>query len=108
MSSAWIISLLPSLPCLFIFEISVKNIGQSFLGETLAREECVSNFVGWSNAVKKSYFTVIFLAIFVVPLSLMFSLYTHMLIHLRDNTRISKRIKLMEMGDLNRKPKVNI
>ena len=78
------------------------------LGETSLREECVSNFSGWSKTLKKSYFTVIFVAIFVVPLSLMFSLYTHMLIHLRDNTRSSQRIKLMEMGDLNHKPKVNI
>ena len=60
-----------------------------------------------SKAVKKSYFTVIFLAIFVVPLSLMFSLYTHMLIHLRDNTRISQRIKLMEMGDMKHKVNIN-
>ena len=76
------------------------------LGKTLLRDECVSNFSGWSKTLKKSYFTVIFLAIFVVPLSLMFSLYTHMLIHLRDNTRRSQRIKLMEMGDM--KQKVNI
>ena len=86
----------------------MKNIGEGLLGETSLREECVSNFSGWSKAVKKFYFTVIFLAIFVIPLSLMFSLYTHMLIHLRDNTRSSQRIKMMEMGDLNRKPKVNI
>ena len=100
-SSAWLTSLLPSLPCLFIFEITIKIVG-----EDSVREECVSNFTGWSKIMKKSYFTGIFLVIFVIPLCVMFSLYTHMLMQLRDNTRNTHRIKMMEMGDL--KQKVNL
>ena len=103
--TAWLISLLPSLPCLFIFGISVKTLGQDLLGACKTREECVSNFSGWSKIVKKFYFSALFLAIFVIPLSIMFSLYTHMLVHLRDNYKSSQRIKLMEMGDV--KIKVN-
>ena len=37
---------------------------------------------------------------FVIPLSIMFSLYTHMLVHIRENTKNTQRIKLMEMGDV--------
>jgi hypothetical protein len=90
--------LLPSLPCLFIFEITSKIVG-----EESVREECVSNFTGWSKTMNKSYFTGIFLVIFVIPLCLMFSFYTHMLMQLRDNTRNTHRIKMMELGDLKQK-----
>ena len=100
MAAAWLTSLLPSLPCLFIFEISLKMIAEGPPDETIFREECVSNFSGWSKTMKKSYFTGIFLVIFVIPLCVMFSLYTHMLMQLRDNTRSNKRIRLMEMGEL--------
>ena len=92
--------MLPSLPCLFIFEITIKIVG-----EDSVREECVSNFTGWSKTMKKFYFTGIFLVIFVIPLCVMFSLYTHMLMQLRDNTRNTQRVKMMEMEDL--KHKVN-
>ena len=97
-------SLLPSLPCLFIFGISVKTM----VGDSETREECVSNFSGWSKILKKFYFSAIFLAVFVIPLSVMFSLYTHMLVHIRENTKNTQRIKLMEMGDVKIKVCFNI
>ena len=66
--------------------------------ETVIREECISNFSGWSKSVKKAYFTGVFLIIFVIPLLIMFCLYTHILMQLRDNTRTNKRARLVEMG----------
>ena len=76
------------------------------MGETFITEECVSDFGGWSQTMKKCYFSGIFLVIFVIHLCVMFSLYTHMLMQLRDNTRNTQRVKMMEMEDL--KHKVNI
>jgi hypothetical protein len=105
-SAAWVTSVLPSLPCLVIFEISVKIVVQGSVSETFLREECVSNFSGWSQTMKKCYLSGIFLVIFVIPLCAMFTLYTHMLMQLRDNTRNTQRVKIMEMEDL--KHKVNI
>ena len=75
------------------------------MGETFVREECVSSFSGWSQTMKKCYFSGIFLVIFVIPLCVMFFLYTHMLMQLRDNTRNTQRVKMMAMEDL--KHKVN-
>jgi hypothetical protein len=47
--------------------------------------------------MKKCLFSGLFLVIFVIPLCVMFTLYTHMLMQLRDNTRNTQRVKMMEM-----------
>ena len=77
----------------------MKEFSDSSHGETIIQEECVSNFSGWSKSLKKVYFTGVFLIIFVIPLVIMFCLYTHILMQLRDNARRNKRARLVEMGE---------
>ena len=62
-------------------------------------EECTSNFGGWPKNMKKAYFTAVFLIIFVIPLVIMVTLYTHILIQLRDKARDNKRARMLEMGE---------
>ena len=93
-------SLLPSTPCFFIFEITLKEMtSDSLLGDPIVLEECTSNFSGWSLSLKKAYFSAVFLIIFVIPLVIMFCLYTHILVQLRDQARGNKRARMMEMGE---------
>jgi hypothetical protein len=100
LSAAWMTSLLPSAPCLFIFEITLKEmLRDNLLGDLIVWEECTSNFSGWSPSLKKAYFTAVFLIIFVIPLAIMFGLYTHILIQLRDQARGNKRARVIEMGE---------
>ena len=42
---------------------------------------------------------MVFLIIFVIPLAIMFCLYTHILVQLRDQARGNKRARMMEMGE---------
>lgn len=57
--TAWLLSLIPSAPNLFTFTTKTSpNM----------TEECVSDFSGWNTTVKKGYFTLVFLVIFVIPL----------------------------------------
>lgn len=56
--TAWLLSLVPSVPNLFIFTTT---------GEAGA-QECVSDFSEWNDVAKKGYFTAVFLVIFVIPL----------------------------------------
>ena len=93
-------SLLPSAPCFFIFEITLKEMtSDNLLDDPIVWEECTSNFSGWSLSLKKAYFTAVFLIIFVIPLAIMFCLYTHILVQLRDKARDIKRARLLEMGE---------
>ena len=62
-------------------------------------EECTSNFSGWPKSLKKAYFTAVFLIIFVIPLVIMFCLYTHILVQLRDKARDNKRVRMLEMEE---------
>ena len=96
MTIAWLSSLIPSLPCFFIFDVLVK-----VTEDGATREECVSDFKVWSDTTKKSYFSGIFMMIFVIPLCTMLFLYTHMLIKLRESTKANKMIKQMELKDMN-------
>ena len=57
--TAWMLALLPTVPNIFIFETTQSGQKQA---------ECVSNFEGWDTTVKKVYFTLVFLLIFVIPL----------------------------------------
>ena len=93
-------SLLPSAPCFFIFEITLKEMtSDNLMDDPIVWEECTSNFSGWSLSLKKAYFTAVFLIIFVIPLAIMFCLYTHILLQLRDKARDNKRARLLEMGE---------
>ena len=56
--TAWLLSLVPSVPNLFTFTTT---------GEVGA-QECVSDFSEWNSVAKKGYFTAVFLVIFVIPL----------------------------------------
>ena len=95
--TAWMTSLIPSVPCFFIFEITLKKITK--LEELIVWEECTSNFSGWPKSLKKAYFTAVFLIIFVIPLVIMFCLYNHILVQLRDKARDNKRARMLEMEE---------
>ena len=95
--TAWIISFLPSAPCFYTFQISTRSGIE--LGEHTQWEECTSNFSGWSKNMKKAYFTGVFLIVFVIPLVIMVTLYTHILVQLRNKARDNKRASMLEMGE---------
>ena len=69
------------------------------LGADTQWEECTSNFSGWPKNIKKAYFTGVFLIIFVIPLVIMVTLYTHILVQLRNKARDNKRASMLEMGE---------
>ena len=58
--SAWLLALLPSAPNLFFFKTKQME----------SQVECVNDFDGLNmdGLIKKGYFTLIFLVIFVIPL----------------------------------------
>ena len=58
--SAWFLALVPSVPNLFFFKTKPLE----------GREECVNDFVGlkMDGMIKKGYFILVFLVIFVIPL----------------------------------------
>ena len=58
--SAWFLALVPSVPNLFFFKTKPLE----------DREECVNDFVGLKidGLIKKGYFIIVFLVIFVIPL----------------------------------------
>ena len=89
--------MIPSVSCFFIFEITLKKMTK--LEEPVVWEECTSNFSGWPKSLKKAYFTAVFLIIFVIPLVIMFCLYTHILVQLRDKARDNKRVRMLEMEE---------
>ena len=77
--TAWILSLVPSVPNLFIFNIttlkktvSTQNTTDDELHNLLdyqTRQECVSDFAVFpSETVTKGYMISVFLVIFVIPL----------------------------------------
>ena len=74
--TAWILSLVPSVPNLFIFNITtLKKTAQTqnATGEVHNlldyRQECVSDFAVFpSETVTKGYMISVFLVIFVIPL----------------------------------------
>ena len=98
-SNAWITSFLPSAPCFFIFELTIKEKVANSVENPMVLEECTSDFSGWPLSLKKAYFTAVFLIIFVIPLAIMFCLYTHILVQLRDKARDNKRARLLELGE---------
>ena len=81
-----------------MFEITSKSL------EDIIRNECISNFSGWSKSLKKAYFYWSFPDNICdsscgdgLPLQ-----YTHILLRLRDKARSSERTQLLEMGGMQR------
>ena len=74
--TAWMLALLPTVPNIFIFETTQSGQKQA---------ECVSNFEGWDTTVKKVYFTLVFLLIFVIPLVFVECLSEYLIIFILDN-----------------------
>jgi len=103
--TAWILSLVPSVPNLFIFNITTlkktaqtQNATDEVHNLLDYRQECVSDFAVFpSETVTKGYMISVFLVIFVIPLIIMLILYSHILIHLRETT---KRIKSARKREL--------
>ena len=72
-AAAWLISLLPSLPCIYTFTVELR---QSQVDGYL-QPECVSDFAGWPSIWRKIYFSGVAIIIFVIPLVVFISLYIH-------------------------------
>ena len=72
-TAAWLISLVPSLPCILTFTVQLREsqFDSSF------QPECVSDFTGWSSTWRKAYFSGVAVIIFVIPLVIFISLYSH-------------------------------
>ena len=75
---AWLLSLLPSLPCLLIFHVKTRPSQLS----SLYQPECVSDFSDWPQLVRKFYFSGVALLIFIIPLLLMIILNSHIVFRL--------------------------
>lgn len=73
--AAWITSLIPSLPCFFVFH-------QVLVSETVAY--CVSIFYTGHHAqyVRQLYMAFVFLSIFIIPFLLLLGLYTRILVEI--------------------------
>jgi hypothetical protein len=71
--AAWLISLLPSLPCINIFTVELRQ----FQPDSSLQPECVSDFTGWPSIWRKMYFSGLAVIIFVIPLVVFISLYIH-------------------------------
>jgi hypothetical protein len=71
--AAWLISLIPSLPSINIFTVELRQsqVDSSF------QPECVSDFTGWSSIWHKMYFSGVAVIIFLIPLVVFISLYSH-------------------------------
>jgi len=91
---AWLAALVPSLPNLFIFKV-----------EDMEKQECVSDFSGWSEASKKGYFSAVSLVIFAAPLLIMVILYTRILVRLRQCAREARTAQLQDIGEDGRETK---
>ena len=72
LSSAWLFSLLPSLPCLFIFKVELRD----------SQPQCVSDFTYWPTFWRKLYFSGVATFIFAIPLLLFIGLYSHVVYEL--------------------------
>ena len=72
-TAAWFISLVPSLPCILTFTVQLR---QSQFDSSF-QPECVSDFTGWSSIWRKAYFSGVAIIIFVIPLVIFVSLYSH-------------------------------
>jgi hypothetical protein len=71
--AAWIISLVPSLPCIMTFTVELRP---SQIDSSL-QHECVSDFNGWPSVWHKMYFCGVAVIIFIIPLVVFVSLYIH-------------------------------
>ena len=78
LATTWMLSLLPSLPCLSVFNLELKHFDHS----SLPQPECVSNFTAWSPLVRKFYFCAVAGVIFALPLLLIIILYSHIIVQL--------------------------
>ena len=73
LASAWLFSLVPSLPCLIIFKVEPSGSEHS---------QCVSDFSDWPELWRKLYFSGVAVIIFVIPLILFIGLYSHVVYEL--------------------------
>ena len=78
LSSAWLFSLLPSVPCLFIFKVEFRDS----LLDSILQPECVSDFTYWPTFLRKLYFSGVAIIIFAIPLVLFIGLYSHIVYEL--------------------------
>ena len=72
-AAAWFISLVPSLPSILTFTVQLRQ-SQS---DSSIQPECVSDFTSWSSNWRKAYFSGVAVIIFVIPLFIFISLYSH-------------------------------
>ena len=85
-TAAWLVSLLPSLPCVSIFMVDLRpSQVDSFL-----QPECVSDFTDWLSIWRKLYFIGVAVMIFAIPLVVLISLYIHVILELRSAVAKSK------------------
>ena len=78
LASAWVFSFVPSLPCLMIFKMELRD--SQLTG--FQQPECVSDFTGWTSLLRKLYFSGVAIIIFAIPLMLFIALYSHIVYEL--------------------------
>ena len=97
LASAWLFSLVPSLPCLMIFKVELRH---SHL-VSFQQPECVSDFTNWTALWRKLYFSGVAVIIFAIPLLLFIVLYSHVVYELwATSDRIKHRVGIFWNMDL--------
>jgi hypothetical protein len=92
LASAWLFSLVPSLPCLMIFKVELRD---SQL-DSSQQPECVSDFSDWPTLWRKIYFSGVAVIIFAIPLILFIGLYSHVVYELWATVnRIKHRVRFL-------------
>ena len=95
LATAWLFSLVPSLPCLLIFKVESRFSTES----SVQQPECVSDFADWPTLWRKLYFSGVAIIIFVIPLILFIGLYSHIVYELwatvnKLNQRVSELVRI--------------
>ena len=89
LAAAWLLSLVPSLPCFLVFNLEMKHFSHS----QLSQPECVSNFSAWAPLVRKSYFCFLAIVIFVLPLFVIIVQYSQIVYELH---RAGRRLAMSQ------------
>ena len=78
LSTACLLSLLPSLPCIFIFTVEPRVSEVS----TLLQPECVTNFSNWTDPWRIVFYFGVAILVFFIPLVTFIILFSHIIYEL--------------------------
>ena len=78
LSASWLISLLPSLPCFFIFTVELRVSEVSYL----LQPECLTDFSDWTDLWRMVFYFGVAILVFFIPLIIFIILFSHIIFEL--------------------------